>query len=75
MLSVRWNNLLLGRGIPQASKDWLMDGPLFHQKKQVKTFGDNLKNNKLLHKIYVIKHFKPKFHSKQVFCSKQNQSQ
>ena len=52
-----------------------MDGPLFHRKKQVKTFGDNLKNNKLLHKIYVIKHFKPKFHSKQVFCSKQNQSQ
>ena len=38
-------NLLLGRGMLQASKDWLMDGPLFHQKKKVKTFGDNLKLN------------------------------
>ena len=38
-------NLLLGRGMLQASKDWLMDGPLFHQKKKVKTFGDYLKLN------------------------------
>ena len=41
-------NLLLGRGMLQASKDWLMDGPLFHQKKKVKTFGDYLKIKKIL---------------------------
>ena len=38
-------NLLLGQGMLQASKDWLMDGPLFHQKKKVETFGDYLKLN------------------------------
>ena len=42
-------NLLLGRGMSQASKDWLMDGPLFHQKKKVKTFGDFLKIKKFLY--------------------------
>ena len=42
-------NLLLGRGMSQASKDWLMDGPLFHQKKKVKTFGDYLKIKKFLY--------------------------